>query len=103
MQRAAFPSSVLVVDDEPVVLDLFQRVLGEKGFSIRTAKNAERQLERCRDIAHARGLPIGLYLDTAVGVDPAGADAWMEPGMVLRGLSIGAPRRLGGCGLSRGC
>jgi 4-alpha-glucanotransferase len=53
--------------------------------------NAERQLERCRDIAHARGLAIGLYLDTAVGVDPAGADAWMQPGMMLRGLSIGAP------------
>lgn len=53
--------------------------------------NAERQLERCRDIAHARGLTIGLYLDTAVGVDPAAADAWMEPAMVLRGLSIGAP------------
>jgi DNA-binding NtrC family response regulator len=44
MQRAAFPSSVLVVDDEPVVLDLFQRVLGEKGFSIRTAKNADEAL-----------------------------------------------------------
>ena len=28
----------------------------------------------------ARGLPVGLYLDTAVGVDPAGADAWMRPG-----------------------
>ena len=26
-------------------------------------------------------LPIGLYLDTAIGVDAAGADAWMEQGV----------------------
>lgn len=39
-----FPSSVLVVDDEAVVLDLFQRVLGEKGLVIRTAKNADEAL-----------------------------------------------------------
>jgi 4-alpha-glucanotransferase len=53
--------------------------------------NAERQLERCRDIARRRGMPIGLYLDTAVGVDPGGADAWMDQDVVLRGLSVGAP------------
>ena len=52
--------------------------------------NAERQLERCRDIARARGLAIGLYLDTAIGVDGGGADAWMEQGIILRGLSVGA-------------
>jgi CheY-like chemotaxis protein len=45
MQTASgFPSSVLVIDDEPVVLDLFQRVLGEKGLVIRTAKNADEAL-----------------------------------------------------------
>jgi CheY-like chemotaxis protein len=43
-QQAAFPSSVLVVDDEPVVLELFQRALGEKGLSIRTARNADEAL-----------------------------------------------------------
>jgi 4-alpha-glucanotransferase len=53
--------------------------------------NAERQLERCRDIARHRGMSIGLYLDTAVGVDSSGADAWMDQDVVLRGLSVGAP------------
>src|SRR5436190_21523718 len=53
--------------------------------------NAERQLERCRDIARRHGLAIGLYIDTAIGVDAAGADAWMAQGIVLRGLSVGAP------------
>ena len=53
--------------------------------------NAERQLARCHDIACRHGLSIGLYLDTAIGVDAGGADAWIEQGNVLRGLSIGAP------------
>jgi len=53
--------------------------------------NAERQLERCRDVARRYGLAIGLYLDTAIGVDAGGADAWMAQGIVLRGLSVGAP------------
>lgn len=37
----SFSSTVLVVDDEPVVLDLFQRVLGSRGMAVRTARNAE--------------------------------------------------------------
>jgi CheY-like chemotaxis protein len=45
MPGAAPFSSVLVVDDEPVVLDLFQRILGEKGLSTRLARNAEEALE----------------------------------------------------------
>ena len=45
MQAApGFPSSVLVIDDEPVVLDLFQRVLAGKGLVIRTARNGEEAL-----------------------------------------------------------
>jgi 4-alpha-glucanotransferase len=63
----------------------------EMGFHEFLQWNAERQLERCRDIARRRGLAIGLYLDTAIGVDAAGADAWMAQGIVLRGLSVGAP------------
>jgi 4-alpha-glucanotransferase len=64
---------------------------GDIGFHEFLQWNAERQLERCRDVARARGLAVGLYLDTAVGVDGAGADAWMDQGVVLRGLSVGAP------------
>jgi 4-alpha-glucanotransferase len=53
--------------------------------------NADRQLRRCADVARAHDLPIGLYLDTAVGVDPAGADVWINQRSMLSGLSIGAP------------
>jgi CheY-like chemotaxis protein len=37
----SFSPTVLVVDDEPVVLDLFKRILGSRGMAVRTAKNAE--------------------------------------------------------------
>jgi len=52
---------------------------------------ADRQLAACQARARTRGLPIGLYLDVAVGVDPAGADAWAAQGAILRRLSAGAP------------
>jgi 4-alpha-glucanotransferase len=52
---------------------------------------ADRQLAACAEIARQRGLPVGLYIDVAVGVDGAGADAWIEQGAFLNGLSIGAP------------
>jgi CheY-like chemotaxis protein len=42
---AEIPSSVLVVDDEPIVLQLFSRVLTEKGLRARTASSAEEALQ----------------------------------------------------------
>jgi 4-alpha-glucanotransferase len=53
--------------------------------------NADRQLARCRDVAHKLHMPIGLYVDTAIGVDACGADAWMAQSAVLQDLSVGAP------------
>ena len=43
--------------------------------------------------AHARelGLPVGLYQDLAVGSAADGADIWMNPGLFLEQVSIGAP------------
>jgi 4-alpha-glucanotransferase len=42
--------------------------------------------------ARARaGMPIGLYQDIAVAVNPASAMAWANPGVSLSGLSVGAP------------
>lgn len=49
------------------------------------------QLDACRAAARRHGLPIGLYLDLAVGVDPAGADAWIMQDDMLAGVVIGAP------------
>jgi len=52
---------------------------------------ADRQLMRCRDRAHALGLPVGLYVDIAVGVRADGFDAWNAPDVLVRTLSVGAP------------
>jgi 4-alpha-glucanotransferase len=52
---------------------------------------AHAQLAGCRDRARQRGLPIGLYLDVAVGVRADGFDAWSERDAILPAVSVGAP------------
>ncbi|MFN3656602.1 MAG: 4-alpha-glucanotransferase [Pseudolabrys sp.] len=52
---------------------------------------AHRQLAGCRDEARRLGMPIGLYTDLAVGIDPDGADAWSRQDAVLCDVVIGAP------------
>ena len=52
---------------------------------------AHEQLDRCREKARARGLPLGLYLDIAVGVCSDGFDAWCDQDAVLAGMAVGAP------------
>ena len=63
----------------------------EIGFHEFLQWNADRQLRACRELADRRRLPVGLYIDLAVGVDAGGADAWMEQDAMLIGLSVGAP------------
>lgn len=53
--------------------------------------NADRQLRACQAQARAAGMPVGLYIDVAVGIDPHGADAWAQQDAVLTGVSVGAP------------
>jgi 4-alpha-glucanotransferase len=52
---------------------------------------ADRQLAACRDAARNQGMPIGLYMDLAVGIHPHGADAWINQDTVLTEVSVGAP------------
>jgi len=52
---------------------------------------AHEQLEGCKQLAHELKLPIGLYLDIAVGVKCDGFDAWNEQLAISRQLSVGAP------------
>jgi 4-alpha-glucanotransferase len=52
---------------------------------------AHEQLELCRERAHARAMPIGLYLDIAVGVRSDGFDAWRDQDAVISGMAVGAP------------
>jgi 4-alpha-glucanotransferase len=52
---------------------------------------AHEQIDRCRVKAHERELPLGLYLDIAVGVRTDGFDAWCDQDAVLSGMAVGAP------------
>jgi 4-alpha-glucanotransferase len=51
---------------------------------------ARDQLDQAQRQAVA-GMPIGLYLDLAVGVTPDGAEAWADRDSVVAGASLGAP------------
>lgn len=52
---------------------------------------AARQLDLAHIAARASGMRIGLYLDLAVGEAPDGSATWSEPGLTLKGVSVGAP------------
>ena len=52
---------------------------------------ADRQLAACQYEARRLALPIGLYIDLAVGVEPGGADAWSQQHAVVQQVEVGAP------------
>jgi 4-alpha-glucanotransferase len=52
---------------------------------------ADRQLAAVARSGREAGLSIGLYRDLAVGVNPNGAEAWVDQELVAPGASIGAP------------
>jgi 4-alpha-glucanotransferase len=71
--------SALGQDDSGVAFQLFLQWLANKS------------LKEAQETARTSGMKIGLITDVAVGVDPAGGQAWSAPDEMLRGLSIGAP------------
>jgi len=74
------------------VLDSVRKEAGEDmDFHCFLQWIADRQLEACAARAAERGMPVGLYLDMAVGVEPGGFDVWCEQDAILQGLAIGAP------------
>jgi 4-alpha-glucanotransferase len=52
---------------------------------------ADQQLQACCRRARDLSLPLGLYLDVAVGVRPEGFDAWNGQSSMLPALRVGAP------------
>lgn len=52
---------------------------------------AHRQLTDVADNAKDSGMPIGLYLDLAVGCDGSGVDVWSDQEVYVAGAAVGAP------------
>ena len=85
-----WPENMRRPSDE-LVTSLQATAPDEMDFHAYVQWQADRQLAACQARARDLGLPIGLYLDVAVGVIPDGADAWGEQDAVMRGLAVGAP------------
>ncbi|MBX6389453.1 MAG: 4-alpha-glucanotransferase, partial [Frankia sp.] len=54
-------------------------------------RRAEEQLAAAQATARAAGMRVGIVHDLAVGVDPGGADTWVDRDMFAAGATIGAP------------
>jgi 4-alpha-glucanotransferase len=52
---------------------------------------ADGQLAACQERARQLALPVGLYIDLAVGVEPGGADAWSAQESIIPQVEVGAP------------
>jgi len=52
---------------------------------------AHRQLTDASKTAKALGMPVGLYLDLAVGCDGSGVDVWSDKDVYVSGAAVGAP------------
>jgi 4-alpha-glucanotransferase len=77
--------------DNDAMISLREASAHEIGFFEFVQWAAQSQLAACRGRVREQALPIGLYLDIAVGVHPDGFDAWSERGAILTDVSIGAP------------
>jgi 4-alpha-glucanotransferase len=76
----------------PDALQKLRQTAGEEiGFYEYTQWIADCQLAACHKLAQRRGMPIGLYLDLAVGVQAGSADVWSHQAAILASLSVGAP------------
>jgi 4-alpha-glucanotransferase len=52
---------------------------------------ADEQLAHVQRLARDLGMPIGLYGDYAVGVNPAGSETWSDQQVYRMGAGVGAP------------
>lgn len=51
----------------------------------------EEQLAEVQRTARQLGMPVGLYMDVAVGANLSGADLWLDRAQYCQGASVGAP------------
>jgi (1->4)-alpha-D-glucan 1-alpha-D-glucosylmutase len=75
----------------PAVAEFERQHGAEIEFAEYLQWQAEAQLRRCAEQCRAVGMPIGLYVDIAVGVAADSAEAWASQDTIAAGWSIGAP------------
>lgn len=73
------------------VRDFEARHLVEVEFHCWLQWTADRQLAAAQRLAGELGMPIGLYGDYAVGVNPSGAETWSDQKVYRMGAGVGAP------------
>ena len=52
---------------------------------------ADEQLRNAQSLARELGMPLGLYGDYAVGVNPSGSETWSDQKVYRMGAGVGAP------------
>ncbi|OXS33118.1 4-alpha-glucanotransferase [Streptomyces sp. XY006] len=66
-------------------------LLDRVDFFSRLAWLTDTQLTAAQRAGREAGMPVGIVHDLAVGVHPAGADAWAQQEYFAAGMSVGAP------------
>jgi 4-alpha-glucanotransferase len=77
--------------DSPAVRDYLQRHQQRIDFYRYVEWQCDEQIAAVQSASRRAGMPIGLYTDFAIGIDPHGADAWMFQDDFAAGASVGAP------------
>ncbi|WP_211238031.1 MULTISPECIES: 4-alpha-glucanotransferase [Derxia] len=75
----------------PAVAEFARANEAEIGFHLFLQWLAACGLAGAQAAARGAGMGVGLIGDLAVGMDPGGSEAWSHQGVVLHGLSVGAP------------
>ncbi|WP_205696356.1 ATP-binding protein [Conexibacter sp. SYSU D00693] len=83
--RAASP--VLVVDDEPAIVRLVERVLADQGYDVRTATTAEGALAVAEAVPGLRLVLTDVVLGDESGTELAGELARRRPGLEVAFMS----------------
>ncbi|HEX6111021.1 MAG TPA: 4-alpha-glucanotransferase [Geminicoccaceae bacterium] len=77
--------------DSPKVAEFARERQDRVDFFAYLQWQADEQLAGAQARARAAGMALGLYNDIAIGVGPASATAWANPGISLSGVGVGAP------------
>jgi (1->4)-alpha-D-glucan 1-alpha-D-glucosylmutase len=77
--------------DAPAVKAFAKKHAKRVDFHLWLQWRAREQLDAVQRLALERGMPIGLYVDLALGSDAGGAEVWSDQAAFATGISIGAP------------